>query len=232
MSKKAILGLLLAVGIPVVSYLIVKFASEDAVNMPRRYFYDSVTERVEKGKLVRDTAWHRISNFSFTNQLGDKVFAESLKGKILVVDYFFTHCPNPCPLLTSNMKKMQDAFLKNDSLVHFISFTVDPQRDSATVLKDYADKYKVRHNNWWFLTGKKNEIYNLAFSEFKAAIVNEGKADTSFLHTDKFYLLDRERVIRGWYDGTDSVEMARLARDIGLLFLEKDKKKKRNLFRK
>lgn len=232
MSKKAILGLLIAVGIPVVSYLIVKFASEDAVNMPRRYFYDSVTERVEKGKLVRDTVWHKISNFSFTNQLGDKVFADSLKGKILVVDYFFTHCPGPCPHLTRNMKKMQDAFLNTDSLVHFISFTVDPERDSVQALKLYADKYQVRHNNWWFLTGTKKDIYDLAFNEFKAAIVNGGNADTAFLHTDKFYLLDRDRVIRGWYTGTDSLEMGRLARDIGLLFLEKDKKKKRNLFRK
>lgn len=232
MSKKAVLAVLIAVGIPLVSYFIVKYASEGTVDMPRRYFYDSVTQKTESGKRVHDTLWHKISNFSFTNQLGKTVSADDVKGKILVVDYFFTRCPNPCPTLTKNMKKMQDAFLKTDSLVHFISFSVDPERDSVQVLKRYADKYQVRHNNWWFLTGDKKTIYDLAFNEFKAAIVNGGEVDTSFLHTSKFYLLDKDRVIRGWYDGTDSVALTKMARDIGLLFLEKDKSKKRNLFRK
>lgn len=232
MSKKGILGLLVAVGIPVAAYLIVKYSSEDAVNMPRRYFFDTVVEKTEKGKLVKDTVWHKVANFTFTNQLGQTVSADSLKGKILVVDYFFTRCPNPCPTLTRNMKKMQDAFLKTDSLVHFISLTVDPARDSVEALKRYADKYKVRHSNWWFLTGDKQAIYKLAYDEFKAATIDGGEVDTAFLHTNKLYLLDKDRVIRGWYDGTDTVAMAKMARDIGLLFLEKDKKKKRNLFRK
>jgi protein SCO1 len=99
-------------------------------------------------------------------------------------------------------------------------------------LKRYADKYKVRHNNWWFLTGDKQTIYTLAYDEFKAATIDGGEVDTAFLHTNKIYLLDKDRVIRGWYDGTDTLAMAKMARDIGLLFLEKDKKKKRNLFRK
>lgn len=232
MSKKGFIGLLLAVGLPVLSYYIVKYTSEDTVEMPRRYFFDSVTEKTVKGKLVKDTVWHKVANFTFTNQLGKTVSVDSLKGKILVVDYFFTRCPNPCPKLTRNMKKMQDAFLKTDSLVHFISLTVDPGRDSVEALKRYADKYNVRHNNWWFLTGEKKEIYDLAYNEFKAATIDGGEVDTAFLHTNKFYLLDKDRVIRGWYDGTDTVAMAKLARDIGLLFLEKDKKKKRNLFRK
>jgi len=127
MSKKSVLAILIAVGIPLVSYFIVKYASEGSVDMPRRYFFDSVTEKTESGQLVRDTIWHKISNFTFTNQLNQKVFADDVKGKILVVNYFFTHCPNPCPTLTRNMKKMQDAFLKSDSLVHFISFSVDPE---------------------------------------------------------------------------------------------------------
>ncbi len=232
MSKKGFIGLLLAVGLPVLSYYIVKFTSEGSVEMPRRYFYDTVTEKTVKGKLVKDTIWHKVAGFTFTNQLGKTVSVDSLKGKILVVDYFFTRCPNPCPTLTRNMKKMQDAFLKTDTLVHFISLTVDPGRDSVEALKRYADKYNVRHNNWWFLTGEKKAIYDLAYNEFKAATIDGGEVDTAFLHTNKFYLLDKDRVIRGWYDGTDTVAMAKLARDIGLLFLEKDKKKKRNLFRK
>lgn len=232
LSKKAFFSLLLVVGVPVAAYYTVKYLSEDAVDMPRRYFFDSVTEKTVKGKLVRDTAWHRISNFRFANQLGDTVEADALKGKILIVDYFFTRCPNPCPTLTKNMKRMQDAYLKNDTLIHFISFTVDPERDSVAALKRYADSYKVRHNNWWMLTGEKKAIYDLAFTEFKAGIVDGGEVDTAFLHTNKFYLLDKNRVIRGWYDGTDTTALTRMARDISLLILEKDKTKKRNLFRK
>ncbi len=232
MSKKAILALLMVVGLPVIAYFIVKYESQAAINMPRRYFFDTVVEKTVNGKRVKDTAWHKISNFSYTNQLGQLVSADSLKGKILVVDYFFTRCPNPCPTLTRNMKKMQDAFLKSDSLVHFISFTVDPRRDSVATLKKYADRYGVRHNNWWFLTGDKQSIYSLAYNEFKSATIDGGEVDTAFLHTSKFFLLDKERIIRGWYEGTDTLAMAELAKDIGLLFLEKDKKKKRNLFRK
>lgn len=232
MSKKAILALLLVVGLPVISYYLVKYYSERAVDMPHHYFFDDVRDTVVDGKRRTDTIWHQISNFTFTNQLNKKVYADSLKNKILVVDFFFTRCPNPCPTMTRNMKKMQDAYKKNDSLIQFISFTVDPSRDSVQALKRYADKYGVQHNNWWFLTGEKKTIYDLAFNEFKAAIVDGGEADTAFLHTSKFYLLDKKRIIRGWYDGTDSASLAKMARDISLLILEKDKSKKRNLFRK
>lgn len=232
MSKKGILALLLVIGLPLTSYYIVKYYSEKAVGMPRHYFFDSVSEKVVGGKLVSDTVWHRISNFTFVNQLNQKVAANDVSGKILIVDFFFTRCPNPCPTLTRNMKKMQDAYLKNDTLIQFISFSVDPERDTVQALKSYADKFKVRHNNWWFLTGEKKTIYDLAFNEFKAAVVDGGEVDTAFLHTNKFYLLDKNRVIRGWYDGTDTVALSKLARDISLLILEKDKTKKRNLFRK
>lgn len=232
MSKKAILALMMVVLLPVTAYYLVKYYSKRAVDMPHHYFFDDVKDTVVDGKKRSDTVWHRISNFRFTNQLNDTVYADSLKNKILVVDFFFTRCPNPCPTMTRNMKKMQDAYKKNDTLIHFISFTVDPTRDTVEALKRYADKYGVKHNNWWFLTGDKKTIYDLAFNEFKAAVVDGGEVDTSFLHTNKFYLLDKNRIIRGWYDGTDSAALSKLARDISLLILEKDKTKKRNLFRK
>lgn len=232
MSKKAILALMMVVLLPVTAYYLVKYYSERAVDMPRNYFFDDVRDTVVDGKKRTDTVWHRISNFSFVNQLNDTVFADDVKGKILVVDFFFTRCPNPCPTMTRNMKKMQAAYKKNDTLIHFISFSVDPARDSVEALKNYADKYNVKHNNWWFLTGEKKTIYDLAFNEFKAAVVDGGEVDTAFLHTNKFYLLDKNRIIRGWYDGTDTLALTKLARDISLLILEKDKTKKRNLFRK
>ena len=106
MSKKSWIALMFVVGIPICAYFAVKHFSEDAVVMPKRYFFDSVLVKTVDGQLHRDTIWHRISNFSFINQLGDTIEADDLKGKILVVDYFFTRCPNPCPTLTRNMKKM------------------------------------------------------------------------------------------------------------------------------
>ena len=136
MSKKSWIALIFVVGVPLFAYFAVKYFSEDAVVMPKRYFFDSVVTKTVDGQLRRDTIWHRISNFSFVNQLGDTVEADQLKGKILIVDYFFTRCPNPCPTLTRNMKRMQDSYLKNDSLVHFISFTVDPVRDTVAALKN------------------------------------------------------------------------------------------------
>jgi protein SCO1/2 len=232
MSQRALIVLLFVVGGPVLAYFLVKNASEDAVDMPKRWFYDSVVTKTVNGKLVKDTAWHRVSDFCFTNQLGRQACADELKNRILIVDFFFTRCPNPCPTLTRNMKRLQDSYLKNDTLVHFISFTVDPSRDSVDALKNYADRFGVRHHNWWMLTGEKKAIYDLAFNEFKAGVVDGGEVDTAFLHTDKFYLLDKNRVVRGWYDGTDSASLTKLARDVSLLILEKDKTKKRNLFRK
>jgi protein SCO1/2 len=128
------------------------------------------------------------------------------------------------------MKKLQDAFTKTDTIVRFVSFTVDPKRDSAARLKAYADKYNVNHDTWWFLTGPKNEIYDIALNEFKASVAQEEGVDTNFIHTDKFFLLDKNRVVRGWYSGLDSAHLDKLVDDVILLMMERDKKRKRNLF--
>lgn len=231
MKKKAILALCIAVMIPLVSYLLVDYYRTDAVTMPKRYFYDTVITATNEGKTQMDTVWHKVRNFTLTNQLGKSVSLDELPGKIIVADFFFTHCPSICPGLTRNMKRLQDMFNKTDTIVQFISFTIDPKRDSVERLKLYADKFKVNHDSWWFLTGNKEEIYNIAFTEFKANIADT-EIDTNFIHTQYFFLLDKDRVVRGWYNGLDSTKLNRLADDVVLLMLEKDKKKKRNLFRK
>jgi protein SCO1/2 len=130
------------------------------------------------------------------------------------------------------MKRLQDAFVKTDSLVRFVSFTVDPERDSAQRLKAYGDKFRINHDTWWMLTGPKKEIYDIALQEFKANIAQEEGVDTGFIHTDKLFLLDKDRVVRGWYNGLDSVNLGNLIRDVVFLNMERDKKVKRNLFRK
>ena len=225
MNKKAILALVLAALIPLVSYLLVRYYSERAVNMPRRIFVDSVAVNEKNGKITTDTIWHHVKNISFTNQLGQQVSLYDIKGKVIVLDFFFTRCPTFCPGMTRAMKKLQDAFKKNDtSFVQFISVSIDPLHDSVPQLRKFADRFKVSPDNWWMVTGDRKEIYDFAFQEMKANIA-DAEVDTGFLHTQNFFLLDREKIIRGWYNAFDSAEQQRLARDIPLLMLEKDRKK-------
>ena len=218
--------------LPIASYLFVSNLSKDAIKMPRRYFYDTVVVKMEKGKKINDTVWHKVRPFKLKNQFGKEVGLEDWGGKIIIADFFFTSCPSICPKLTRNMKKLQTAFKKTDSLVRFVSFTVDPVRDTVQALNAYGDKFGIDHDTWFMLTGDKNELYDIALNEFKASIASNGNIDTGFIHTDRFFLLDRDRVVRGWYSGLDSVNLDKLIKDVVLLNMERDKKKKRNLFRK
>lgn len=217
---------------PIGSYLYVNSLSKKAVTMPKRYFFDTVLSVTKDGKTFPDTVWHKIKPFTLTNQFGKKVSFDDLKGKVIIANFIFTSCPSICPTLTRNMKKLQDAFIKTDTIVRFISFTVDPVRDNAEKLKAFGDKFLINHDTWWMLTGTKNEIYDIALNEFKANIAQQDGVDSNFIHTDKFFLVDKERVLRGWYDGLDSVRLDEIIKDVVLLNMERDKKKKRNLFRK
>lgn len=192
--------------------------------MPHRYFYDSVAVVEKNGKITSDTIWHNVKNFSFTNQLGEKSTLNDFKGKIIVVDFFFTRCPSQCPQMTKAMKRLQNAFKQNDTIVQFLSISVDPEFDSVRQLKKYADKYNIDPDSWSLARADKKETYDFAFNDLKASIADVN-VDTGFIHTQQFFLLDREKVVRGWYDGLDSTMQAKLVRDIPLLMLEKDRKK-------
>lgn len=223
MNKKAILSLLLVIVLPLISYWLVKVLSKDAVHMPQRYFYDSVAIKEKNGKTTSDTIWHQVKNISFTNQLGKKVSLDELHGKILVINFFFTKCPSICPGLAKNMKKLQDSFVKNADIVQFITISVDPENDSVPALRKFADRFNVNHDSWWFVTGDKAEIYDFALKELKASVA-DSNVDTAFIHTENFFLLDSNRVVRGWYNGFDTAKQSMLAMDIPTLMLEKDKK--------
>jgi len=238
MNKKAILGLIIALLIPILCYLVLKYKSDRAVDMPRKYLLDTVITKVEKGKEITDSVWHVTKDISLVNQLGDSVNLFSKKGKIIVADFFFTSCGSICPRLTNNMSKLQQSFIRggdtrnkiDSSIVQFISFTVDPERDSVSVLKNYADKFKVSHDNWWMLTGNRQSIYQFAFEELKVDKFSIEPISPDFVHTSRFVLIDKDRYVRGYYNGLDSTSIAKLARDIGLLMLEKDKKQKSTVF--
>jgi protein SCO1/2 len=136
------------------------------------------------------------------------------------------------------MAKLQQSFshftkgrnVIDSSIVHFASFTVDPDRDSVAALRRYAEKYRINHDNWWMLTGDKKKIYDFALNEIKLATVDGEGVDTSFIHSQRFVVLDKEYVVRGYYNGLDTTSLATMAKDIGLLMLERDKKKKRKIF--
>jgi protein SCO1/2 len=238
-SKTALLALCIAVLLPLVSYLIVKNYSDKAVVMPKRYYYDTVITNVVDGKTKTDTVWHKLPEVELVNQLGDTVSFKDRPGKIIVANFFFTRCPTICPKLIYNMKTIQDALKTNDELkgldttiVHFLSYSVDPLRDTVEALRNYADRVGVNHDLWWMLTGPKKDIYDFVLNEYKLPLVDGENVDSNFIHTEKFVLLDRDRVIRGYYNGLDSTSIAQLAKDIVLLTMERDPKKKRNLFRK
>jgi len=225
MNKKAILGLILAIVLPFTGYYMVKYYSAKAVHMPRRYFYDSVTVIEKSGKTITDTIWHQVKNMTFTNQLGKTVTLDSMKGKILVIDFFFARCPSICPTMAMSMKRLQNSFINsNDSIVQFISVSIDPEHDSVPELRKFADRYTNNHDSWWFVRGNKKETYDFALNELKASIADIN-VDTAFIHTENFFLLDRDRVIRGWYNGLDTLKQAQLVGHIPLLMLEKRRKR-------
>jgi protein SCO1/2 len=238
MSKKAILAILIALIIPLVSYLIVKGVSEEAVVMPRRFLMDSVVTATIDGKTTEDTIWHTTQNIKLVNQFGDSVSLYDIKNRVIVADFFFTRCPSICPKMTKNMARLQQSFshynegrrIIDSSIVSFLSISIDPERDSVAALRKYADKFGINHDNWWMLTGNKKAIYDFALNELKLGLVDGEGVDSSFIHSQKFVLLDKNYQVRGYYNGLDTASLAALARDIGLLMLEKDPAKRINIF--
>jgi protein SCO1/2 len=229
-SKKALIAVLLAVMVPVFSYMWVKQASDHAIDMPGRYYYDSVSSVVRDGKTITDTMWHSVSDFKFQNQLGKTVSLADLPGKVIVADFFFTRCPSFCPRLTANIRKLQDALSSKDqfkqlnpNFIQFISFSVDPERDSVSVLKSYGDKFGINPEYWWLLTGPKKQIYDFSINELKLGLADGEGVDSNFIHSQKLVLLDKEHIVRGYYNGLDSMDLSKLANDMVFIMLERDK---------
>ena len=219
---------MLALLLPLVAYFIVKQKSDRAVVMPRHYLPDTVVTVTKKGKRVEDTVWHKLPDITLRNQEGKTITLDSLHGKIIIADFFFTHCPTICPGMTMNMKRLAESIHngqkvgdQTNKLVHFISFSVDPERDSVERLKYWADRFQIDPVNWWLVTGDKAAIYDMAINHMKVGLVDGKGVDTDFIHTDKFILIDSTRHVRGYYSGLDSVSLAQLSNDLVLLTLEK-----------
>ena len=160
--------------------------------------------------------YHTISDFSFTNQNGKSITQKDYEGKIYVADFFFTSCKSICPKMTTNLVEVQKAFLDN-SKVKLLSFSVMPDIDSVSVLKEYAKINSVIDSKWNLVTGDKKAIYAMARKSYLA--VKQGKPEELYdmVHTENFVLVDSKRRIRGFYDGTKKEEIQRLIEDINWL---------------
>lgn len=160
-----------------------------------------------------DTVYHRIPEVSLIAQNGKAYHTSDFRNKIVVADFFFASCGGTCPVMSSQMTRVQNAFAADTNLV-LVSYTVDPARDSAIVLQRYAERFKADTAQWKFITGPKKELYDLARYGYFLS-VQPGNGDSEdFIHSSDLVLLDRDSHIRGYYNGTDSAMVDSLIVDI------------------
>ena len=159
---------------------------------------------------------HKIGAFNLVDQNGDSISNATYKDKIYVADFFFTRCESICPIMTNYMTQVQGVY-KTDSEIMFLSFSVTPNIDSISVLKDYALKNSVIDTKWHLVTGNKKDIYKLARQSFFAALDKGDGGKQDFIHTEQFVLIDKKQQIRGFYDGTDKIQVNKLIEDIKIL---------------
>lgn len=174
-------------------------------------------------EMLRIGKGHRVGAFRFENQDGIWITDADMKGKISVVEYFFTTCKSICPIMNTQMKRIQKKFA-NQTDVRIFSFTVDPDTDTVAQMKRYASAHQAKIGQWQFLTGKKADLYGLARRSFfvlkPAEAQNLGDAGSDFIHTNNFVLVDRQLRIRGYYDGTNPEEVSLLQAHITQLLAE------------
>jgi protein SCO1 len=239
MKASTIFAITICALLPIFSYFIVKNYTDNHVKMPKRYFYDYVQEDTANGKKRTDTMWHQVKNLKMLNQYGDTVSLDSLRGKVILFNMFFTHCPTICPGITQNLKKVQQTILK-DSGIQMISLTIDPKRDSVKTLRNYALKNGIKHDNWWLCRLLNDSLEKVMYNEFKAGFQNDSVIE--IIHSPDVYLLDKKRVIRGktsppvltpetpdgsrFYDGRDTADLIMMISDAGLLKMEKTERSK------
>jgi protein SCO1 len=164
-----------------------------------------------------------VKPFSFSNQYGNLVTEKEVAGKVYVAEYFFTTCKGICPKMNMNMKKVYDLYNKETGFA-ILSHTVDPETDSITKMKNYADSLGVNNGNWWFLTGKKDSLYNTARVSYLLDDPknNNEKIEDQFIHTQFFALVDKAGRVRKIYDGLKKEELEGLINDIPKLLKEKE----------
>jgi protein SCO1/2 len=218
MKRLFAIALILVVGVFVAYY----FSQPKEKPLPIINPIDLNEEMVDP-ELLRIGQGHTIGSFSFRDQNGRKITDQTVKGKVYVVEYFFTTCGTICPKMNMQMQRVQAAY-KGDNRIKILSFTVDPDTDSVEQMKRYAKQHGANDQQWHFLTGEKADLYALARKSFfvlkPAEAENQGDVGGDFIHTNNFVLVDQRMRIRGYYDGTSTEEVDKLIRDMQRLLEE------------
>ncbi|MVN21141.1 SCO family protein [Mucilaginibacter arboris] len=182
-----------------------------------------------RGQVIYDTIYHQIPDFKLYDQENKLITQKNFEGKILLVNFFFTQCPTLCKEINKNVADLATAYKKNN-ILKFVSITVDPATDNASVLKKYATSLKADENQWKFLTGDTSTIYPLSRNGFLVTAVNGNNNPENFVYSEKLILVDQDRRIRGYYNGTSVNEMTKLNDEIKVLIAEELRKIKSNLY--
>ena len=222
---KKLLALLFLLSFPAVLYVILSTGKTNFIHLP----YIGERELAANGK---DTIYHAIPSFKFVNQDGDTITDKNYEGKIYVADYFFTTCKSICPKMATELQRVQDKFAYTKGMVQILSHTVNPENDSVSVLKEYANMVHADTKMWNFVTGDKKQLYDMArYGYLVNAMEGDGGPD-DFIHSELLVLVDKEKHIRGIYDGTNIKSVNDLLDDIKVLIAEytikENKKKKHN----
>jgi protein SCO1 len=165
----------------------------------------------------RHAKLHRIADFALRDQTGRAFTQADVAGKIHVANFFFTTCPSVCPKMTSNLMRVQTAFLDDDDVV-MLSYSVQSWVDDVAVLANYAERHGIDARRWHLLTGEREQIYTLAReSYFVEKGINERKPANEFLHTENVVLVDGEGRLRGIYNATLPLDVERMIADVRVL---------------
>jgi len=167
----------------------------------------------------KDTIYHTIAPFELDAHDGSKFSSKQLDGKIYVADFFFATCQSICPKMSMQLKRVQEVY-KDDPEIMLVSHTVNPAQDSVAALAAYAKEYGAIPGKWYFLTGDKSQIYNLALKSYFIAASETIGGPEAFVHSEKLILIDKDKRIRGFYDGTDYESVNLLIDEIVVLKYE------------
>jgi protein SCO1/2 len=167
-----------------------------------------------------DTIYHTIADFALTDQYKENITQRNTSDKIYIANFFFATCQSICPVMTTQLTRVQKETEKDNDIL-ILSHTVNPMHDTAEVLLEFATKYGAQKGKWYFLTGSKKAIYDLAKNSYLVNAVEDDGTPEGFIHSETFLLIDKQRRVRGIYDGTDSMQVDKLLGDIKLLKTEK-----------
>lgn len=180
------------------------------------YQPDMVTADLVDSTVQHVRKFHKVKDFELINQNGDTLTQKEFDGFIYITDFFFTTCQTICPVMTDNMKVVQDEFIADEE-IKLLSHTVTPQIDTVEKLRAHADEMGLIDGKWHMVTGDKKHIYDLARKEYLASKSSGDGGPYDLVHTENFVLVDKEKRIRGFYDGTNDDEIEKLIKDVAIL---------------